>query len=206
MIDLLTFRRAVGAHLGQTLTPELAALIETQARQIPDRSIDASAIAVMVHGAYTFQAEWFSEIIGELEPLHEAHWLETERHRHGLALQPDYDAVIGAERAGHLLQFTIRQDGALIGHCRMYVRESVHTSTRYADEDTLFILPEHRGGLMVIAFMRYVEAALRTTCDVREIRANSKLVNKADVLMKRLGYTPVALQFVKLFKEKSDVL
>ena len=36
---------------------------------------------------------------------------------------------------------------------------------------------------------------------VREIEANSKLINGADVLMRRRKFTPVAIQFHKIVKE-----
>ena len=75
----------------------------------------------------------------------------------------------------------------------------MHTGTVFAQEDTLFIVPEHRGGFLAVHLLRYVEQVLVGCLGVREIRADSKLVNNAGVLMRRLGYTPTAQQFVKVF-------
>ncbi|WAC72065.1 GNAT family N-acetyltransferase [Roseateles sp. SL47] len=154
----------------------------------------------MEHGAYTIRAESFRQILPELRVLHAEHWAETEKHRHKLPMDPDYDVMAARERAGRLLQCTVRDaSGSLVGHVRMYLAESIHTRTIYAEEDTLFIRPGHRGGLLVMRLMRFAEAALREL-GAREIRADSKLLNKADVLMRRLGYTPVALKFHKHFE------
>lgn len=153
------------------------------------------------HGDYTIQAERFADILPELHVLHEAHWLETEKHRHGLTMNPDYGQFIQRERMGGLIQFTMRDAaGVLVGNMRMYLATSIHTQTRYASEDTIFIQPGHRGSLAVLALMRFAERCL-LAIGIREIRGNSKIVNRADVLMRRLGYTPVALEFVKFFKD-----
>ena len=145
-------RQALGAHLGQVLTPEIAAAIEVAALAPQDRSIDPSAFGATKHDGYSIQAERFVDALDEIHELHVAHWGETEKHRHGLALNPDYLTMIARERNGDLLQFTMRTaDGRLVGNLRMFLATSLHTQTRYASEDSLFILPEHRGGFAVLA-------------------------------------------------------
>jgi hypothetical protein len=52
--------------------------------------------------------------------------------------------------------------------------------------------------------MRFAETDLRSI-GVREIDADSKLVNNADTLMRRLKYQPVAIRFSKIFKEDCHV-
>lgn len=195
-----TLRKVLAEHVGQPLTPDLCHLLDCVARFTPNRAISLDQFKPEQYCAYTLQAERFGDLIEALEPLHQAHWLETEKHRHGLALKPDYSLLLARERAGGLLQFTARDDSGIVGHVRMYLGRSVHTSTLYAEEDTLFIAPEHRGGFLVMALMKYAERCLRQA-GAREIRADSKLLNKADVLMKRLGYTPVALKFHKFFED-----
>lgn len=193
-------RQALVEHLGQVLTPDVAMKLEMAAVAPEDRSIDPLQFGQHQHGEYTIAAEPFLSVLPELHALHEVHWLETERHRHGLALRPDYAGMAALERNGRCIQFTARHAGQLVGNLRVYLGTSLHTQTTYASEDTLFLLPEHRGGLLVIALIRFAEDALRAL-GVAEFRVNSKLVNNADVLMRRLRYQPVALQFVKFFKE-----
>jgi len=198
---LKTFRQCLADHIGKTLTQELCQILDRVIRFGPDCAIQLDQFEALAYGVYTLGVERLASILPELEPLHAAHWLETEKHRHGLEMRPDYDAMIARERAGRLLQFTVReQSGALIGHLRMYLGVSLHTQTLFAEEDTLYLSPQHRGSMLAIHLMRYAERAL---CQVgaREIRADSKLINKADVLMRRLGYKPVALKFHKFFED-----
>lgn len=193
-------RQALVEHLGKVLTPDIAMALEMAAVAPEDRSIDPRCFGQHLHGDYTIAAERFASIVDELHPLHEVHWLETEHHRHGLALRPDYAGMAALERNGRAIQFTVRHAGQLVGNLRVYLGTSLHTQTPYASEDTLFLLPEHRGGFLVLALIKFAEDALRAI-GIDEFRVNSKLVNNADVLMRRRRYTPAALQFVKFFKE-----
>jgi hypothetical protein len=195
-MSLQRFREAMARHLGQELTPAIAAAIEAEAFTAPDLSIDPARFTAQAYGDYTIQAEGFRSILDELTPLHEAHWCETEGYRHGLALNPNYPNLFARERAGRLIQFTVRKGPELCGHLRMFLFESEHTQTPVAAEDALYLKPEHRGSFLVMALLRYVEAALRQFGPL-EIRANSKAANRADVLMRRMGYQLAAYQFVK---------
>lgn len=190
-------RNALAAHLGQVLTPEVAAAIELATLAPTDEARDPATFGRVTHGNYTIQVECFADIVVEMHALHELHWQETEKHRHGLAMNPDYLQFIARERRGQMIQFTMRSPiGVLVGNLRMYLATSLHTQTRYASEDTLFIHPDHRGSFAVMALMRFAESSLHAI-GIQEIRVNSKLVNKADVLMRRMGYTPVSTEFVK---------
>ncbi len=194
-------REALVANLGQVLTPEVAAAIELSALAPRDDGYDPRIFGRIFHGEYVIKVERFEHIIDEMHSLHELHWIETEKHRHGLKLNPNYLNLVARERCGDLIQFTMRSfGGVLVGNLRMYLIDSLHTQTRYASEDTLFIHPDHRGSFAVMALMRFAEKSL-FSIGIREIRVNSKLVNKADVLMRRMGYTPVATEFVKFMKE-----
>jgi GNAT superfamily N-acetyltransferase len=196
-MDRLTFRHAIASRIGQTLTPALCAAIEVEASQMPDRSIALDQFESLRVGDYIIHAERFADVLPELIPLHAEHWKETEAHRHGLELAPNYDAMATDDRAGRLIQFTVRHCGALIGGLRMYVYESRHTNTLTASEDALYVSPTHRNGVLGLRLLRYAENCL-AQIGVRSIEANSKLVNHADVLMRRMKYTPIATQFHKI--------
>lgn len=199
-MNISPLRQALGAHLGQVLTPELACAIEVVASAKP-QLFDPAQFGCTEHDGYTIQAERMADIIPELHALHQAHWLETEKYRHGLELNMDYVRYCAIEAAGGLFQFTVRKDGELVGNMRMFVANSLHTQTPVATEDTLFISPAHRGGFLVMALLRFAEGAL-LSIGVRESRSNSKLVNRADVLLRRMGYEPVAIQMVKFYEER----
>lgn len=207
-----SLRRALADSLGQTLTPELCASIENRARVTPDESIDLSMFEPMVlDDGYVIACERFESCLGELHALHEAHWHETEGYRHGLALRPNYAAMVAFERAGQMLQVTVRHEAKLVGSIRMYVTRSFHTDDMLASEDSLFLLPAHRARStwLALRMLRYTVQCLETLRDHRgepriAIEASSKLSNRADALMRRLFGAPVAAAFHRVFHAGSQ--
>lgn len=188
-------------RMGQVLDPACCAEIELELLATEDRSIDPKQFGAVQCGRLTFRAERFADVLPELHELHKTHWLETEKHRHGLAMNPDYDAMADQERAGQMLQFTARDCDSLVGNVRLYIRTSMHTQTLYAVEDTLYLRPEYRAGRNALRFMQYAEACLRAI-GVREIRADTKNTAPAGaLLMKHMGYQPVATQYVKFLED-----
>lgn len=190
-------RRALGAHLGQVLTPELACAIEVEALQTSDNSHDPAKFGWQEYHGYVFAVERLRDIVDEIHPLHEAHFLETERHRLGFGLNMNYPYYLASERAGDMVQLTLRKDGALVGNIRMFIGTSLHTGTQYATEDTFFVLPDHRKGFLAIRFWQFMEDCMRAI-GVMEIRTDSKLLNHVDRLNTYCGYTAVATKFVKI--------
>lgn len=206
MPNITNLRKTIGSHLGEVLTPEIAVAIEMAAHDGTDASIDPEQFLMGVCGGFTFQAERMGDILKDLHLLHIEHWRETEGHRAGLELKPDYRQMLADERAGRMVQFTVRErdTGLLVGNIRMYVLVSRHTQTLKAVEDTLYLSKRARGGMTALYFLRWVERCLRSL-GVREIEADTKMVNRAEALMRRMKYTPVAIKFTKVFKEHDDV-
>lgn len=195
-------RLALASHLGRTLTPEVAAAIEMAAFESEDRSHDPAKFGQREYKGIIFRAERFADTVDELHTMHEEHFAETEIHRLGFGMEPNYEYMIDMEKRGCLVQFTARdaETGFLAGNIRMYVQESLHTGTKYANEDTLYIRPAYRKGFMAVRFMQFVEDALRSI-GVREVRTDSKTINKAHKLVEYLGYKHVANKYVKIFTE-----
>jgi hypothetical protein len=158
---------------------------------------------------YVIAVERFADIVDEMHPLHQAHWFETEGYRHGLALKPNYAALVMFERAGQLMQVTVRYEGKLVGGIRMYITRSWHTDDMHASEDSLFLLPAHRARStwLALRMLRYTVRCLEALRDHRGeprviIEGDSKLSNRADALMRRLFGDPVALKFHKIFSKE----
>lgn len=193
-------RQAIAAHLGQVLTPEVAASIEFASFDSEYRGYRPENFETREYGDHVFRVERVVDILDELHKLHELHFAETEVHMQGIALNPDYDFVLEMERAARLIQFTSRKKDTneLVGNIRMYVQQSVHTKTLCAEEDTLYIHPEHRRGFHAVRFMQYAEDCLKSI-GVREVQTDSKTLNKAHRLVEYLGYTHVANKYVKIF-------
>lgn len=195
-------RRALASQLGQFLTPEIAAQIELAAFDTEDRAHIPSKFGEREYKGFVFRAELLRDIIDEIHPLHQQHFEETEKHRLGFGLDVDYDYMREMERQGHLIQFVCRtrDTGKLVGNIRMYVQKSLHTGTLYASEDTFYMLPEYRQGFAALRFWQFMEDSVRAI-GVREIRTDSKVVNKVNKLNDYLGYQHVASKYVKVFSE-----
>ncbi len=144
-----------------------------------------------------FAEENFADCLEELKPLHIAHWMETENYRQGLPFNPNYERYKTFAEVGFYRLFTARDNGKVVGNIGMYVTQSMHTQTKIAQEDTLFLLPEARRGFTASKFIRFVESVLVSE-GVEEINITIKRTNAMDVLMRRLGYTHAANLFTKI--------
>ncbi|HEX8874783.1 MAG TPA: hypothetical protein VF780_09160 [Nitrosospira sp.] len=197
--DLVSLLRG---HIGRPLTPELAADVMVLANQIPALiPFDISEwIKPEQYGEFTFAVEKMEDIADEIKPLHKAHWNETEEHRHGLELKPDYEVFCRYERAGRYILFTLRNGEKLAGNCAMYLDKSAHTQTLIATEDTLFLLREARKGRTAMRFVSYVEKSLKQI-GAREICITVKTVNRAGKFFRALGYRHVEDGLVKVLED-----
>ena len=189
------------ARFGSVLTPELAAQIEFDAHDRAERAIDPALFLPRAYRNLVFRVESFRAVLAELEPVHAAHFEETEKHLAGFELKPDYGYMAERERMGTLVQFTARDGEKLVGNLRMYLAKSLHTGNLVAEEDTFYLLPDYRKGFSAMSFLRYAEEMLVQVLGVEEIRANTKIVNAASKLMDYRGYRHVANQYVKTFKK-----
>ena len=193
---------ALASHLGQILTPEVAAAIEVAAFDTEDRSHHPEKFGEREYRGFVFRVERFRDIIEEMHVLHERHFEETEKHRLGFGLNPNYDYMCESERLGTMVQFVCRlkETGELVGNIRMYIQTSLHTGTLYASEDTFYLLPDYRQGFTALRFWQFMEEGLKSI-GVREIRTDSKVINKVNKLNEYCGYTHVANKYVKIFSE-----
>lgn len=201
-MDVGHFRAALGAHMGQVLTPAIAVLLEQAAAHTPDHSIDPLQFAVDRHITVTFQVERLTDILPELHRLHAEHYKETELAVRGVPMNPDYDTMRAAERSGSLLQVTARdvKTRELVGNIRLYVYDSTHTKKRCAREDTYFLLPAYRHGWTALRFWRYAENCLRQL-GTTEVSTDAKLSNDVSKINTFMGYTHVSNRFLKILKD-----
>lgn len=190
-MSLDTFRAALASKLGQVVTPELCAWLEAHAFDRYRQPVEPKCFSPATYLGLTFQVERIADIEDEIHPLHQAHWEETEKHRNGRQMLPDYEAFKADEQAGRLIQFTARTAaGALVGNIRMYVYTSRHDQTLESREDTFFLLPAHRQGFTAIRFWQYMESCMHRI-GVLDIYTDSKVVNQVGRLNEYLGYRHV---------------
>ncbi|SFW21864.1 hypothetical protein SAMN05216414_106116 [Nitrosovibrio sp. Nv17] len=189
-------------NIGIPLSPEAAADILMAANRLPAlvplEALEGIPLCLAENGS-VFARERIADIVEEIRPLHQAHWNETEGHRHGLAFDPGYAAFIRYEQAGRYVLFTLRQQDRLLGNCALYLDRSAHTQSLIATEDTLFLLPEARIGTTARRFVAYVEDALRLL-GVREVEISVKTVNRAERFFRFLGYRRVETGLTKILE------
>jgi hypothetical protein len=124
-------------------------------------------------------------------------------------LKPDYGYMAAKERRGELLQFTARINGALVGNLRVYLFDDLHTGTRGANEDTLYLAKRARIGFTASRFIDYAERCLAEV-GVEDVWIDTKIlhdeqgkvIRDVGVLMKRQGYDHVANKFHKRLKKE----
>ncbi len=194
MLQIL--REVLGRNIGNQLTPEMAlgifSAVEAGLSARPDLR---RTFEPQTKGDFTFAAERLDDVLPELLPLWRAHWDETETHRHDVQeFNPDIEAYRGSELDGNYILFTVRTGGKLIGNCGVYLSVSRHSQRIIASEDTLYLLPEHRGAGVGSAFLRYMVDCVRSV-GATEIRATVKTVNNADALLRKFGFKHVAEEF-----------
>lgn len=203
-----TLCRSLEGHIGEVLTPEVAA--EIVARTVVmcyPGPVDTSAIQPRVVGSYTLRCASMAEALPKLHGVHAAHWQETEEYRHGLPFKPDYDRALDLEQQGRCLMVVVEHNETqqLVGNYGFYLSRSMHTQTLMATEDVLFIEKQHRRGRLAVELIRYAEDALRAL-GVTDLNVSVKLVNQVGPMLLRMGYRETGKQYVKILKDSTDVL
>lgn len=199
-MNVAALELALANNIGNTLTPELAVGLLHAAQQTQDRRIDVHGFAPLEYVDYVISCEYLETALEQVKPLHRKHWEETEKYRHNIPLNPDYEYMVNAERQGRFMLFTVRSANNLVGNCMMYLSRSTHTQELVAEEDTIFIDPAHRIGRVGIKFIKYVEDVMQQL-GVKEIRVTVKTVNRVGDLLQALGYSHTANQLVKVLGE-----
>ena len=192
-------------QVGEVLTPQRGAAL---ARQIMDMllsdPLDLNSLDRWTVGSYTLQPERLAQVWQELEPMHTAHYQETEDYRRGIPFAPDYPRAIHEEAEGRYVLLTARRDGELVANYGLCFGVSRHTQTGVVEvgpgvhEDSVFIAPAHRNsGRLFWRLVEYAEYVSRHF-GARELVLTAKVGTPVAGFLPRLGYAKTAEQFVKI--------
>lgn len=102
---------------------------------------------------YSFSIENAETNCPELLPLYTKHYAEMQARlaAQGIAVpefKPRLDMYFKAAREGWLVNYVVRTDqGAPVGYSNIYVTNDMHNGDLIAQEDTIFVLKEHRNGI-----------------------------------------------------------
>ena len=140
---------------------------------------------------YRIEQEDFSDAFyEEVYPLFEKHWEEIASDKDKIPLSPDYDKYYLLQDHELLKIVTCREESTheLVGYTFSILSTHLHyKETMVAENDLIFVLPEHRHGWLGYRLIKETEKILKQAgCVVLQMRV--KTTNDFGKVVERLGY------------------
>jgi len=151
---------------------------------------------------YSIAVEKFTQTYRELEPLYRQHYAEmTERLaqkdiRYGPYAPRLHEYKVACD-GGWLLNFVLRHEGVACGYSNIYVTNDMHNGESIAQEDTLFVLKDHRNGIGK-KLVQAVLAELKSR-GVMRLTVSAKTDLRVAKLWNRMGFKEAATQMIYTF-------
>ncbi len=151
----------------------------------------------------TYQVEKFKDAEKEMLELSTKHWKEVSPYHDVRPLNIDLEYYYNLENQERLLSFTVRNDGKLVGYCYfVFVALSHYKQIIIAVNDTLYVMPEYRKGMVGYKFIKFAENHL-VSLNIQEIMWRTKIGDKNfGKLLERLGYFPEEISYTKMVNIK----
>ncbi len=139
----------------------------------------------------------------ELEPLYRAHYAEMQERQRALGIvtgpyNPRLETYFRANREGWLLHWVARtEDGEAVGYTNVYLTQDAHNQELIAQEDTVFVLKDHRKGVGRLLVKEMLAELKRR--GVRRLNVTAATDPRATRLWERMGFRPAAVAMVYVF-------
>jgi len=151
---------------------------------------------------YTFHIGKHRETFSELEPLYYQHYQEMLERltKDGIPYSPynpRWDQYWKASDEGWLLTFIIRHEGKAVGCSNVYVTNDMHNGDLIAQEDTIYVVPEHRNGVGK-QLVKFILNELKER-GVKRVNVAALTDLRVAKLWKRMGFKESAIQMVYTF-------
>jgi GNAT superfamily N-acetyltransferase len=151
---------------------------------------------------YAFTVERFSDTYSELEPLYRQHYGEMVDRLAGQGItyspyNPRLDEYIKAGDGGWLLTFVLRYEGVACGYANVYITNDMHNGDLISQEDTLFVLKEHRNGVGK-KLVQFVLQELKSR-GVKRLIVSAMTDLRVAKLWGRMGFKEAATQMIYEF-------
>jgi len=152
--------------------------------------------------SYTIALEKFKQTYVELEPLYRQHYAEmTSRLAEQGVIYSPYNPRLDkygeACDGGWLLNFVVRCDGVAVGYSNVYVTNDMHNHDLICQEDTIFVLKEHRNGIGK-KLVQHILEDLRAR-GVKRVIVSAMTDLRVAKLWNRMGFKEVATQMIYKF-------
>ena len=146
---------------------------------------------------YTIEREPSRSALNDLMPLFLAHHEEMADNLAEIgipvfAFNPDVERYAYAEECGLFACYVVRFNGDAVGYMNVKIGADTRTGVMMAQEDALYITPDHRRGIG-LKLVRHVIEELKHL-GVKRLFVSSVTDPRADKLWKRIGFKPMAMQ------------
>lgn len=145
---------------------------------------------------YTFALENFADTYAEMEPIYRRHYGEMQARLKADGVEippfaPRVDQYRKANEAGYMLLYIVRDEtGKAVGHSSLYLTNDMHNGEFMAQEDTIYILPEHRNGVGK-RLVRFILDDLKRL-GVKRVIITPVTDLRVGKIWQRMGFKPVA--------------
>lgn len=151
---------------------------------------------------YVLAIERGSENLRELFPLYAAHYEEMRQRLAGDGIEvspfnPQVDSYVRHWEAGTLLNYTVRAGGAAVGYSNVYLAKDMHNGDLIAQEDTIFVLKEHRNGIGQ-KLVKFILDDLKGR-GVKRAHVTAMTDLRVVPIWKRMGFKPAATAMIYTF-------
>jgi ribosomal protein S18 acetylase RimI-like enzyme len=152
--------------------------------------------------SYVITLEKFTDTYLELEPLYRQHYSEMIERLNGEGFDyspynPRLDEYVRACERGDLLTFVLRLEGAACGYINVYVTSDMHNQDLIAQEDTIFVIKEHRNGVGKKLVQFGMEELKRR--GVKRLHVSAMTDLRVAKLWGRMGFKEAATQMIYRF-------
>lgn len=144
----------------------------------------------------------------ELEPLYRSHYAEMQARLNADGVEvsdynPRLDQYFKAFAGGWLVNYVVRLDGKAVGYSNVYVTSDMHNQDMIAQEDTIFIHPDHRNGIGK-KLVKFILADLEDR-GIKRVMISPVTDLRVGKIWKRMGFKDLAMQMTYTFKDKAHV-
>ena len=152
--------------------------------------------------SYDIAIEKFTDTYLELEPLYRQHYSEMVERlaSQGIVYSP-YNPRLHeygeACKRGDLLTYVLRLNGSACGYANVYLTNDMHNGDLISQEDTLFVLKDHRNGVGK-KLVQFVLEDLKSR-GVKRLMVSAMTDLRVAKLWGRMGFKEAATQMIYEF-------
>ena len=144
---------------------------------------------------YAVALESIEASYAEMEPIYRLHYAAMRERLASSGVQlseynPRRKQYNDANNDGWLLHFVLRCDGRAVGYSNIYLTNDMHNGDLIAQEDTIYVVPEHRNGSGRL-LARFVHAELKTR-GVKRLNVTTATDLRVSKWLQRQGYKHTA--------------